>query len=542
MERWKGTLEWLSSEGVTPAAFSPPPKRYFRVCRNCHTDDNCSDGDELLLREVCDDLRLAPSALTRVKWLGSSDSFDQAQSLRFYGLPADAPLLRARPARDGRIYGMDVASGAAVAAVGALPGMRVLDLCCSPGGKLHALFDCLSSGGSPKSSGIDDPAKGAYLIPGWGIEATSSRMACKYGRSELHGVDVSMERMHVCRSLLEKALLWRRGKVDSSCSSYPGFLRATFSLSSRLPLLPPPSLPSVHVQLMLADGCSFTGDLARTDTELVFDSDALEEECVGAERSVARKEQEVAWGVTLSGARKRPRNKSARAREKKRLRKIVDEATITQVALQYDRRGRDRPLENATSSDQNGRGPHGPYFGSSCGSLYDRVLVDAECSHEGSCKHVTKLLRGHRTPPSFATCATTTTQPPSPLTQYFNAGACASLVILQRRLLLAGFRRLRRDGGGYLVYATCSLSRSQNEGVVRWFLATQPLARLVPVPFNPPAGAAPCVAAVAAAGEDSELFLPHVLRFDAQRTGTSGLFLARFHRGAFSQQRKLSTI
>ena len=55
----------------------------------------------------------------------------------------------------------------------------------------------------------------------------------------------------------------------------------------------------------------------------------------------------------------------------------------------------------------------------------------------------------------------------------------SSLVRLQRSLLQNGFKRLRP--GGSLVYCTCSHQPAQNEEVVQWLLASEPMAQLVRV-------------------------------------------------------------
>jgi 16S rRNA C967 or C1407 C5-methylase (RsmB/RsmF family) len=126
--------------------------------------------------------------------------------------------------------------------------------------------------------------------------------------------------------------------------------------------------------------------------------------------------------------------------------------------------------------------------------------------------------------------------------------ATARHVATQSSLLAHGFRMLKP--GGALVYATCSLTRAQNEGVVAAFLAAAPGAALAPVPFAQAHAAAHRSEAAAAQAEGpadadvdggappaSESFpwapggLPHTLRFSALR-GTSGLFLARITKSA----------
>jgi hypothetical protein len=125
-------------------------------------------------------------------------------------------------------------------------------------------------------------------------------------------------------------------------------------------------------------------------------------------------------------------------------------------------------------------------YGGGESACFDRVLVDAECTHDGSQKHLEKAaaaLRGqqrsdvHTEPAGAAARA----DPADHVDGRLNdPGRLAALVALQTDLLRQGFRRLRP--GGVLVYSTCSLSRDQNEGVVAAFLAeTAGEAVLVPI-------------------------------------------------------------
>jgi len=86
----------------------------------------------------------------------------------YYLLPADVKIASCDAYRNGDIYGIDLSSGAAVAALGVRPGDHVLDMCCAPGAKLCALADALGLSGS------------------------------------VTGVDVSAERLNACRTLCRK--------------------------------------------------------------------------------------------------------------------------------------------------------------------------------------------------------------------------------------------------------------------------------------------------------------------------------------------------
>lgn len=85
---------------------------------------------------------------------------------------------------------------------------------------------------------------------------------------------------------------------------------------------------------------------------------------------------------------------------------------------------------------------------------YDKVLVDAQCTHDGSLKHIRKHIISRW--------------------KYFNSAhynqvGLESLYQLQLDLLQRGFALARE--GGLVVYSTCSSSRAQNEGIIEKFLS-----------------------------------------------------------------------
>ena len=86
-------------------------------------------------------------------------------------------------------------------------------------------------------------------------------------------------------------------------------------------------------------------------------------------------------------------------------------------------------------------------------SQYDKVLVDAQCTHDGSIKHIRKHFendwRGFD------------------LSQFEEANL-EQLYKLQLSLLENGFKLLKP--GGILIYSTCSLSRGQNEEIMAKFM------------------------------------------------------------------------
>lgn len=93
--------------------------------------------------------------------------------------------------------------------------------------------------------------------------------------------------------------------------------------------------------------------------------------------------------------------------------------------------------------------------------LYDRVLVDAQCTHDGSVKHIQKADR----------CLWETV-----LTDQFRPDRLDSLYEMQYEILLQGFKMLK--AGGVLVYSTCSHSAQQNEQTVGRLLDSDPSSEL----------------------------------------------------------------
>ena len=134
--------------------------------------------------------------------------------------------------------------------------------------------------------------------------------------------------------------------------------------------------------------------------------------------------------------------------------------------------------------------------------LYDKVLVDAECTHDGSIKHLEKYDQW-----GWETLETRLLDP----------GRVQTVTALQLALLQNGFRLLKP--GGELVYSTCSLSRYQNEALVERFLELEPVAELLPA--REPCAQMPC-----RQGVGDGIVAHNTVRFDPSTSRTSGLFIA----------------
>ncbi|CAB5192698.1 unnamed protein product [Rhizophagus irregularis] len=140
--------------------------------------------------------------------------------------------------------------------------------------------------------------------------------------------------------------------------------------------------------------------------------------------------------------------------------------------------------------------------------LYDKVIVDAECTHDGSISHILKYEKyGWET---FEK-------------NFLNPDRLNSLWDLQRNLLRNGWSLLKPDG--ILVYSTCSLSKKQNEDVIEWFLANYKNARLETIPNIANLKTAPLKV-----NEYNNTDLFKLVRFDPIHSNTSGFFVAKIRK------------
>ncbi|KAI8591345.1 S-adenosyl-L-methionine-dependent methyltransferase [Geranomyces variabilis] len=149
---------------------------------------------------------------------------------------------------------------------------------------------------------------------------------------------------------------------------------------------------------------------------------------------------------------------------------------------------------------------------SSPSSLYDKVLVDAECTHDGSIAHLLKYDRL-----GWATFSA----------KFLDPNRLANLHALQLALLSNGFRLCKP--GGTVVYATCSFTTAQNEDIVRDFIATIPdgsvrLEKIEPVDERDPFPVTKSLKALYPNVPGIEF----CLRFSPVASQTSGLFIAKF--------------
>ncbi|KAF4347814.1 hypothetical protein G4B88_012927 [Cannabis sativa] len=364
-------VDFLDANGLDPSIYSASDltPRYIRLKPGCE-----SQLEEIEAEMGC--------KVEKVFWLPG-----------FYSLPPNVQIANSKAYREGKIYGIDAASGAAVSALNISAGDHVLDLCAAPGAKLCMILDLLGDLGS------------------------------------VTGVDVTRHRLAACRTMVQK-----------------------YELGD-------------HCRLLVADGTTFSLFPTRNY------SDSKSCESVFKEWRSRR-----TW---------KERKKAARDRENAHMNPGIQEPELLFYGKHAGVVGLSKDELFKTVSDSELL---------SCG--YDKVLVDAECTHDGSIKHIQK----------FEHWGWKTLQ-----RRVLDAERTDSLTVLQLKLLSNGFRLLK--AGGLLVYSTCSLTIAQNEEVVAQFLKENGSAELQEISG---AESWPCRSGG----------ILKTLRFDPLTSQTSGLFVA----------------
>ncbi|KAM3394485.1 putative protein isoform X2 [Capsicum galapagoense] len=372
-------LNFLNQHGLDPSIYTATDSvpRYIRL----------KPGYSDCLEEIETDIRCK---LERVCWLPN-----------FYHLPPDVRIASSKAYQEGKIYGIDAASGAAVSALDISVGDHVLDLCAAPGAKLCMMLDILGSSGS------------------------------------VTGVDIAKHRLAACRTMLQK-----------------------YGLGD-------------HCRLFVADGTSFSLLPVRVHS--------VDEFASGEKSEVYREwKSRRPW---------KERKKEAIAKEKG-VSKLFSPTQEPELIFY----GRFSGVVGMRKNELYQKKPISEVLQLG----YDKVLVDAECTHDGSIKHVQK----------FEQWGWTTFQ-----RRVLDAERTDDLTVLQLQLLTNGFKLLRV--GGALVYSTCSLTFAQNEDVVEQFLSENTSAELLEITA---AENWPCKSGR----------IQKTLRFDPLTSCTSGLFVAKF--------------
>ncbi|KAG8462288.1 hypothetical protein KFE25_012108 [Diacronema lutheri] len=483
--------EWHAS---TPDAARFPPAFLAFLAKNDISVDNYSISEVLRFVRVNPRSHAADVSLAALRaQLGPS--VEPVPWLRgFFSMESGVKIASSTLYAHSHIYGIDAASGAAVAALGAQEGENVLDLCCAPGAKLCMLAEAVGPTGT------------------------------------VTGVDLAPHRLAACRTLCAKYALENvrlfLGDGSKFAAAPPN--RAHRAAGNPCVAGSPCGTDSPHAAgVHAAEGSGGDGDgggeeegagADRATPGSVGDGDgggaALRHAAATAAGAHARDGAPPAacrMDPSQSGARVVAPTGGAHAKRRRDARAAVVAAQVrSDAAPTLLHAG---ALVRAPDAPPTGSQPIAEARSSSTAALcvgggdrhvdggyggYDRVLVDAECTHDGSVKHLAK----------FAAWGWETFE-----ARVLDAARLTNLEALQRSLLSNGFEQLRP--GGELVYSTCSFARRQNEDIVRWLLEREPRAACVPI--GPLAGAAPCRPGG----------VEHTVRFEPCSSRTSALFIAK---------------
>jgi 16S rRNA C967 or C1407 C5-methylase (RsmB/RsmF family) len=385
------------------------------------------------------------------------------------------------------VHGMDLASGVSVRALGVQSGEHVLDLCAAPGNKLCALADLLRWEGSAK---VDDAAPSGEPIPA----AASSVPAFPPSRGSVTGVDWSYSRLAAARTLTRKYC----GSSMSSGVHVRLFLADGQTFAEPPPAGTGPDTRAIHIVDLtqptavaaavsaplassLAPASLFHHSHAQQSAMLLRTTDASHTSSSSSAPQLLRLTKREKRAMHKQAARE-AWQKRQRGEESKDASSAVagagadasDAATVASLSSSI------APSDAASSVLADPAVPVNPALP----LLYDRVLVDAECTHDGSLRHTDKLKKNvaaaaanNGSAFNSADAASASSVPAasaSPSGADFDwrtlhsPARLSSLQTLQRGLLLRGFQLLRP--GGTLVYSTCSMQREQNEEILLWLL------------------------------------------------------------------------
>ncbi|RUS18102.1 hypothetical protein BC937DRAFT_89149, partial [Endogone sp. FLAS-F59071] len=398
--------------------------------------------------------------------------------------------------KDAQIFGIDVSSGIAVHALDIHPDDHILDLCCAPGAKLCMISNLLTTIGS----------------------------------GTVTGVDISPHRAAICRSLVRKYKVGARVRL--------------FVADGTTFCVPAPRLPTERAggrkkegkrRDQRCDGERGGKDGGKSESEAVevmnvFGDDekveiredetveAREDEAIEVREDMTVKVIEDETVEVLDGIgegeaievgnrigreeaggknRFKRKHEAATSVDKVRNNRAVHEDDTNATAPTTKHTEPSTPptsplTSHAITSLKPFWAPKMLRFDPQLqGSeyLYDKVIVDAECTHDGSISH-----------------------------------------ILKRNLLANAWTLLKP--GGLLVYSTCSLSVKQNEENVAWFLLR--LTDEVELERVLCAGAMRTaeIREVDVNGNSDVMraMRDNCVRFDPKESGTSGFFVARFRK------------
>ena len=318
--------------------------------------------------------------------------------------------------------------------------MKVLDLCCAPCNKTSTIIDVLSH-----------------------YDSNRNKKHSNNNSSIVIGIDNSMERLNISKSIINKYYIipscythkndeeQNNNDSSKSASKEDGKKRKSPSpllLTSNIEQKNEIALP-VHLQLYCMDVTTTNNSSPYSNSNsnnLIFDSN-------------------VSFNIHHNAGQRKRMNKSAKHREKVMLRHV----TATNSHINFGINTDDNNDDTDTNND----------------NLFDRVLVDAECSTDGAIRHMR--------------CTTTTNTTNSndnndnniiQNNKLTNNIKLNNILKLQKKLLLYGFTKLQPNNDdssnscSIMIYSTCSLDINQNEYVVQWLLDSHKNAYIIPFDTN----------------------------------------------------------
>lgn len=426
----------------------------------------------------------------------------------FYSLSSSVQIADKACYKLGSIYGMDLASGLSVHVLDVRPEHSVLDLCAAPGNKLAMIADAMRGGAEAVSGAA--AASSAAASSSSLAAAASPASASASASGSVVGVDWSYARLAATRTLLRKykrsaahvQLYLADGQTFERPRRIPQQIRtgAAASAASRratdiqiVDLTHQPR-PACSAAAAIASPASFHVAGSADSSVWRVPPAAASSPSTGAPSPSAAAAASAPVVLRVSKREKRAMTKQHKRAEWEKKRKRdegLDAEDSTAAAAECETTQTESKEPDPATTEASLPTPSGP-------DLYDRVLVDAECTHDGAHKHMLSIAQAEAreaasasaSSGSAAAAASSSASPSSSTpssaatwsafaTRYFSSAHLSSLQVLQRALLLNGFRLLR--SGGILVYSTCSFMRRQNEEIVEWLLAQEPTARALQV-------------------------------------------------------------
>ena len=394
--------------------------------------------------------------------------------------------------KSGGVYGMDLASGVSVWALDPQPGDHVLDLCAAPGNKLAMIGDLIAA----RTAAVSEaPLSASSSSPSSSSPSSSSTSSTNF-TSSVTGVDWNYQRLAAARTLMRKYELVGQRVTNESTSTVQRHvpLMRFFLADGQTFHQPIPTSEelssSFHAAGHIIDLTQQTSAVSSSSSSssslpLPLASSASYH-CSTASNSslLTRPDGSI---IRLNKAQKRAIKKQTAREEWAKKQKLENGAAQGKEANSEPQTS-ESPSESPSSSHIDSTSlTHASSSPSSSSipplstQLYDRVLVDAECTHDGSSKHIAKLFDPtNQVASSLASSSSFAASDWSSFeSKFLDPDRLASLQTLQRNLILNGFRLLRP--GGVMIYSTCSYARRQNEEIVSWLIDQHPEAETVDV-------------------------------------------------------------